>query len=173
MKASKALWLKRIVIGAAVAALPQALLARGPDDVPPPCPPDFVEHGGAPQLPPGMPGHASPGMMPGQPLLHGVELSEAQQDAVFELVHAKTPAQRTLERKAAKALDELHRLSTSERFDTKQARALADTYAQAQAQLRFNQAELDSKLRALLTPEQRQQLDAPRHERPGPRPARH
>jgi len=164
MKASKTLWLKRIVIGAAVAALPQVLLARGPDDVPPPhplYPPDFVEHG------------AAPGMAQGLSLLHGVELSEAQEDAVFELIHAKIPAQRTLERKAAKALDELHRLSTSERFDTRQARTLADTYAQAQAQLSFNQAELDSKLRALLTPEQRQQLDAPRHERPGPRPARH
>ena len=161
MKASKTLWLKRIVIGAAVATLPQVLLARGPDDVPPPCPPDFVEHG------------AAPGMTQGLPVLHGVELSEAQEDAVFELVHAKIPAQRTLERKAAKALDELHRLGTSERFDTRQARALAETYAQAQAQLSFNQAELDSKLRALLTPEQRQQLDAPRHERLGPRPARH
>ena len=164
MKASKTLWLKRIVIGAAVAALPQVILARGPDDVRPPhplYPPDFVEHGSA------------PGMTQGLPLLHGVELSEAQEDAVFELVHAKIPTQRTLERKAAKALDELHHLSTSERFDTRQARALADTYAQAQAQLNFNQAELDSKLRALLTPEQRQQLDAPRHVRPGPPPAGH
>ena len=173
MKASKTLWLKRIVIGAAVAALPQVLLARGPDDVPPPhplYPPDFVEYGAAPQ---GRPGPEAPGMMPGLPMLHGVELSEAQQDKVFDLVHAQIPVQRTLERKAAKALDELHRLGTSERFDTRQARALAETYAQAQAQLSFNQAELDSKLRALLTPEQRQQLDAPRHERPGARPARH
>lgn len=165
MKASKTLWIKRIVIGAAVAALPQVLLARGPnaDEAPPPCPPDFVERGAAPLPPQGM---------PGIPLLHGLDLSEAQQDAVFDLVHAQIPVQRALDKKAAKAFDELHRLGASDRFNAKQARALADSYAQAQAQLAFNQAELDNKLRALLTPEQRQQLDAPRSAQPGPRPAR-
>ena len=172
MKASKTLWIKRIVIGAAVAALPQVLLARGPnaDDLPPPCPADFVERGGAPQFPPEMPGHAAPGQ-PGRPLpLHDVDLSESQQDAVFDLIHAQLPAQRALEKKAAKSLDELHRLGASDRFNARQARALAEAYAQAQAQLTFNQAELDSKLRALLTPEQRQQLDARRPGQTGPHP---
>ena len=145
MKASKMLWFKRIVIGAAVAALPQVLLARAPDAAPPP-----------------------PGMLHGLPLLQGVDLSETQQDTLFELVHAQIPVQRALEKKAVKALDELHRLSASEQFNAKQARALAEAYAQAQAQLTFNQAELESKLRALLTAEQRQQLDAPI----GPRPAK-
>ena len=174
MKASQKLWIKRIVIGAAFtafAALPQVLLARGPnaDDVPPPCPPDFAVRGDAARLPPEMPGHAVPGM-PGRPFpLHDVDLSESQQDAVFDLVHAQVPVQRTLEKKAAKALDELHRLGASDRFNAKQARALAETYAQAQAQLTFNQSELDSKLRALLTPEQRQQLDAHRPTQHGPR----
>ena len=161
MKSSKTLWLKRIVIGTAVATLPQVLLARGADNAPPPCPPDLVERDAARQPPPGM---------PGRPLLHGVDLSEAQQDAVFDLVHGEIPAQRKLEKKAAKALDELQRLSAGEHFDAQQARALADRYAQAQAQLAFNQAELDARLRALLTPEQRQQLDAPRDA--GPRPAK-
>jgi periplasmic protein CpxP/Spy len=167
MKASKTLWLKRIVLGATVAALPQVLLARGPDAAlpPPPARPDFVEPGTAPLPPPEM-GH--PGMMHGLPILHGVDLSEAQQDAAFELVHAQIPAQRTLEKKAAKALDELQRLSISEQFNAKQARTLADAYAQAQAQLVFNRAELEAKLRALLTAEQRQQIGAPA----GPRPAR-
>ena len=173
MKASQRLWIKRIVIGAAVAALPQVLLARGPNaDEAPPCPPDFVERGGAAQFPPGMPGNGPLGQ-PGRPFpLHGVDLTEPQQDAVFDLVHAQLPAQRTLEKKAAKALDELYRLGASDRFNAKQARALAETYAQAQAQLTFNQAELDSKLRALLTPEQRQQLDAHRPTQPGPHPAK-
>ena len=174
MKASKTLWIKRIVIGAAVAALPQVLLARGPnaDDAPPPCAPGFVERSDATRLPPEIPGHAAPGM-PGRPFpLHDVDLSESQQDAVFELVHAQIPAQRTLEKKTAKALDELHRLGAGDRFNAKQARALAETYAQAQAQLTFNQAELDSKLRAVLTPEQRQQLDARRPGPTGPHPAK-
>ena len=166
MKASRTLWIKRIVIGAAVAALPQVLLARGPnvDDVPPPGAPSFVERNDATRLPPEMPGRPFP--------LHDVDLSESQQDAVFDLVHAQIPAQRTLEKKTAKALDELHRLSASDRFNAKQARALAEAYAQAQAELSFNQAELDSKLRALLTPEQRQQLDAHRPGQPGRHPAK-
>ena len=174
MKASKTLWIKRIVIGTAVAALPQVLLARGPnvDDVPPPGAPSFVERSDATRLPPEMPGHAVPGM-PGRPFpLHDVDLSESQQDAVFDLAHAQIPVQRTLEKKAAKALDELHRLSASDRFNAKQARALAEAYAQAQAELSFNQAELDSKLRAVLTPEQRQQLDAHRPGQPGRHPAK-
>ena len=164
MKTSTTLWIKRIVIGTAVAALPQVLLAHGPNasDGPPPCPPDLIEHGAAQQPTPAM---------PGLPLLRGVDLSEAQEDAVFDLVHAQIPARRALEKKAAKAFDELHRLGVSEHFNAKQAHALADGYAQAQAQLAFNQAELDSKLRALLTPEQRTQIDAPRRARPGPHQA--
>lgn len=171
MKASKTLWLKRIVIGAAVAALPQVLLARGPDAASPPplARPGCVDPGAAPLPPPAM-GH--PGMIGELAVGHGVDLSEAQQDGVFELVHAQIPVQRALEKKAAKALDELHRLSASEQFNAKQARALAETYAQTQAQLTFNQAELESKLRALLTPEQRQQLDAPHAAPTGRRPAR-
>lgn len=175
MKTSKALWIKRIVIGAAVAALPQVLLARGPDGNPPPARPDFVEPGAVPLPPPEM---AHPGMMPGLPLLHGVDLSEAQQDAVFELVHAQVPAQRALEKKAAKALAELQRMGSDEQFNAKQARASADAYAQAQAQMAFNRAELEAKLRAVLTPEQRQQIGAPRPAQtgrpaqPGQRPAR-
>ena len=167
MKASKTLWLKRIVIGAAVAALPQVLLARGPDAASPPPPPrpDFVELGAAP--PPEM---VPPGMMHGLPMLHGVDLSEAQQDAIFELVHAQIPGQRALEKKAAKALDELQRLSASKLFNARQARALADAYSQALAQQAFSRAELEAKLRALLTPEQRQQIDSPHPVQPGPHP---
>lgn len=172
MKASKTLWIKRIIIGTAVAALPQVLLARGPDRAEMPgCPPDAVLRG-APPLPPPMSGLATHQMNPGQPIPPGVELTDAQQDAIFELMHAQAPAQRELGKKADKALDELHRIATAERFDAKRARALADAYAQALAQLEFNRAEGDAKLRALLTPEQRQSLDvqrkAPAEGRPGP-----
>ena len=56
--------------------------------------------------------------------------------------------------------------------DEEQARALADAYSQAQAQLAFNRAELAAKLRALLTAEQRQQIDSPHPAHPGPRPTK-
>ena len=170
MKASQTLWIKRIIIGTAVAALPQVLLARGPDRAEMPgCPPDAVQRGAPP---PPMGGHAVHTMIPGQPFLPGVELTDAQQDAIFELMHAQAPARRELGKKADKALDELQRQGTAEHFNAKQARAFADAYAQALAQLEFNRAEGDAKLRALLTPEQRQSLaaqrKAPAEGRPGP-----
>ena len=171
MKASKTLWIKRLVIGAAVAALPQVLLARGPGmgDLPPPCPPDTPPPGAAIPAPPGAPGEGTPALLPGLPLLHGLALSEAQQDAVFDLMHTQIAADRPLERKAAKALDELRRQRTSDRFNARQARALAEDYAQAVAGLAFNRAELDAKVRALLTPEQRRQIDESRDTPPGKR----
>jgi len=173
MKASKTLWIKRIFIGTAIAALPQVLLARGPavDDGPQACPPPPFARCGSLPPPPGMPA----GLLSSPPFLDGIELTDTQQDALFELQQAQASVERLLERKAAKALDELRRLSAKERFNAGQARVLADSYAQAQAQLLFNQAELDSKVRALLTAEQRQQIAAPRPPQDGPRqgPAEH
>lgn len=174
--------IKQLVVAAALAALPQVLLAHGPsvantnaDDAPPPharvdTAPDQDACGGRP-LPPEMPG---PGMPPGEgpllppevtklaelPPLHRVALSEAQHDALFAIMHAQAPVQRELEKKARKALDELRRVGQSTPFNARQARALADTLAQAQAQLAYNRAEVDSKLRALLSAEQRQKLDS-------------
>lgn len=156
MKASKTLWIKRIVIGTAVAALPQVLLARGPavDNGPERCPPRPLARDGALPPPPEIPA----GLSSVPPWLDAIELTDAQQDALFDLTHAQASVTRRLERKAARALDELRRLSADRRFNAKQARLLADSYAQALAEQTFNQAELDSKIDALLTPEQRAAL---------------
>lgn len=158
MTTRNALWIKRVLIGALAAALPQVLMARSPQpgDAPDACPP--MAHG-APR--------PAPGMMP--PPLDGIELSDAQEDARFELMQAQAASSRLLERKAARASQELHRLSAGERFNSAQARVLAETYAQALAQLVLGEAEFDAKRRAVLTPAQRRQIDAPDYAPAAPR----
>jgi len=86
-------------------------------------------------------------------------LSDAQQDKLFELTLAQASVERARNKEAFKAMDELRRLAATDSFDAEKARALADTYAQAQGQLALLHAEMDAKLHALLTPEQRRQID--------------
>lgn len=163
MKSSLSLWRRRLVIACALASLPHIVLAqsmRPADNDGAPQLHAAADRGdgcGARPLPPEMPG---PGMPPELLALHRIALSEAQQEAVFELMHAQIPVQRALEKKASKALNELRRLAQSDAFNARQAHTLADAHAQAVAQLAYNRADLDSKLRALLSPEQRHILDS-------------
>ena len=158
--------IRNLIIAATLAALPQIVLAHGPAEPSFHCPPEpSPPHGliGAPGTA-GMPldGTGEP------PWLRGIDLSEKQRDALFDLMHAQQPVQRTLEKKALRALDGLRRLAATDSFDVKAARALANDYAQAVGELTFNRAQADAQLRALLTAEQRQRVDAP--PAGGPRP---
>lgn len=159
MKTIQHCWMKRLATGAAVIALPLAVMAHGPmADAPQNCPP--TPHPGRPMaLPPlGMlPEGPPPGAMP--PYLRRLELTEAQQDKLFSLMHQQAPNEREQLKAAFKAMEELRRLSASDRFDVRQARALAEAQAQALAQVALMHAELDANVRALLTPEQRKELD--------------
>lgn len=105
-----------------------------------------------PPLPPPFPG-ANP------PFLRDLKLTETQQDKLFALMHEQAPQARESAKAGFKAMDELRRLATSNSFDANQARRLADAYGQASAQLVLMHAEMAVKVRALLTAEQRQQLD--------------
>lgn len=113
---------------------------------------------------PGMPpiDMKMPGAFPGAglpPHLRDLDLSEAQQDKVFDLMHGQAPQLREKTKAAFKAMEALRKLSASDRYDAAQARTLADTHARALADLVLMQADQDAKLRALLTPEQRKRLD--------------
>ena len=151
--------LKLLAMGAAVIALPIAVMARGPaGDASKGCPP--MPHLGSamalpspaifPELPP-------PGAMPR--FLRGLALTEAQDDKLFSLMHAGMPRVREQLRVAFKAMEELRGLAASDKFDADKARVLAEIQAKAMAQVALMHAELDAKVRALLTPEQRKQLD--------------
>jgi Spy/CpxP family protein refolding chaperone len=149
-----------LAVSAAALALPTAAYAHGqPGEGPRACisQPHFQRDA---MPPPEMgPGLHAPGLMPFPHHLRELELADAQQDKLFELMHEQAPRHREKAKAASKALEDLRRLSASERYDAAQARALANAHAQALAEMALMHAELDAKIRAVLTPEQRKKLD--------------
>lgn len=142
-----------------------ALAQQGPaSDGPPPGamqgPPPGLGHG---------PGPGAPGTPGLPPFLHGIELSEAQQDKVFAATYAQAPLLREQQKIAFKAHEQLRALAASSAYDDAQASALASTAAQAMATISLQQARLEQQLLAVLTPEQRKQTEQQRERRTGPR----
>ncbi|MES2298535.1 MAG: periplasmic heavy metal sensor [Pseudomonadota bacterium] len=120
----------------------------------------MLGHDMPPQGPPPM-DHSGPGGHgPGMPSLHGLDLSEAQQDKVFAIMHAQQPQRRELEKSAHKAHEALHALAGSGQFDEAKAAALAQAAGQAMAALALQQARMEAQIAALLTPEQRKKAEA-------------
>ena len=155
MKSSKS----SLIVLLATAAFPLVAAAQGEPFAgdrmpPPPC-------GAMPMHPGGMenPGHPPSMMPPLPPYLRDVVLNEVQQDKVFSLLLAQAPRQREQAKAAFKSMEELRLLSTSDHFDVVKARGSADAHARALADMALLRAELDARIRALLTPEQRKQVD--------------
>ncbi|PKV44526.1 Spy/CpxP family protein refolding chaperone [Janthinobacterium sp. 61] len=148
-------------------SMPLLALAQqepAPDGTPPramPGPPPGFGHG---------PGHGpgGPGAQGLPPFLHGIDLSEAQQDKVFAATYAQAPLLREQEKIAFKAHAQLRELAGSSAYDDAKASALASTAAQALAQISLLHARLEQQLLAVLTPEQRKQAQQRRDSRPGP-----
>ena len=103
-------------------------------------------------MPPGGPG------APGMPFLRGLDLSEAQEDKVFQLMHAQAPYMREQQRAHEKAMRALHEMGDADKFDEAAASKLAQAAAQAEANLVLARIRTHQKVMALLTPEQRAQL---------------
>jgi Spy/CpxP family protein refolding chaperone len=163
MKTTQHLWKNCLAMGTVAIVLPLSAMAHGlAGDEPEICPP--MSAAGLMALPPPelFPSALPPGFMPMPPYLNGLELTEDQQDKLFELVHAIAPSEREQMKTAFKAMEELHRLAASEHFEVGKARVFAEAHAQAMAQVDLMHAELDAKVRTLLTPEQRKQLDEER-----------
>ncbi len=89
----------------------------------------------------------------------GLELDEEQRDKAFALVHADAPTERETMKLADKTLEELRALAASDRFDIAKARVLADRHGQAITKLTLMRAMRDARVRELLTPGQRKQID--------------
>ena len=94
------------------------------------------------------------GMMP---LLHQLDLSEAQQDKVFAIMHAQAPLMRDQAKIAHKAHKELRELAFAEKLDDAKARSLAHTEGRAHAEMALLRTRTAQQIFALLTPEQRKQ----------------
>lgn len=169
-----AAWLVTTGAGSALAAEApapaQGADARGPDGGHPDGPedrgpgdhgPDDGPHGfggpgpGAPG--PGMPFHG------GMPPLHGLKLSEAQQDKLFNITHAQEPQHRDHGKAIRKAEDALRELGHADRFDDAKASALARDLGQAVAAEALLEARTEAQILAVLTPEQRAEMHK-RHE---------
>ena len=98
------------------------------------------------------------------PFLREVELSEAQQDKVFAATYAQAPLLREQQKIAFKAHEQLRELASSNHYDDAKAVALANGAAQAMAKISLQHARLEQQLLAVLTPEQRKQVEARRDE---------
>lgn len=114
-----------------------------------------------------------PGPGPGPrgepPFLHGLQLSEAQQDKVFAILHAQAPYLREQAKAHEKAARALHDMRLAEKYDDAAAAKQAQAAAQAMANMQLQRVRTDQKLLSLLTPEQRKQIEERRAARP-PRP---
>lgn len=104
--------------------------------------------------------HGRPPMgRPGLPFLHGLNLSDTQEEKVFQLMHGQAPYLHEQQRAHDKAMRSLHALRKAESFDEAAASRLAQAAAQAQANITLAHIRTHHKVLALLTPEQRKQLE--------------
>jgi len=96
------------------------------------------------------------------PFLRGLDLSEAQQDRVFAILHAEVPQQRALEKAERKAQDALRDLAHAPELDQGKAAGAAQALGQAIADQEMLRLKTGAELKAVLNPQQRAQLDQPR-----------
>lgn len=108
---------------------------------------EFSGHGGH-----GMGGETMP------PQLRGLNLTEAQRDKVFEIMHAQAPAMREQAKALHKAQGDLRALAEAPDFSEAKARALADTSARAMSEMALARVKTERQVFEVLTPEQRKQL---------------
>lgn len=102
------------------------------------------------------------GEKPLPPFLLGLDLTESQQDKIFELLHSQEPAMRTQGKAIRKARAEINRLAAAEHYNAAEVRRQADKLAGAIADSAVLRTETDAGIHALLTPEQRKHMDEAR-----------
>lgn len=166
------------LLAAVAMALP--LLAMGANEMDGEHPP--MLHGGPDRDGPGnglrmdggMPPFIGPGMVGRPSFMRGVELTEAQEDKVFMILHEEKPYLREQGKAAAKANEALREMAGADKYDDAKAAALAQAAATAMANISLQRARTEQKLLAVLTPEQRKKQeedregkDRPRRPRPG------
>lgn len=109
------------------------------------------------------PEHPEFGMMPGVPMppfLHNIDLTEAQRDEIFTILHTEAPAVRERMKAVHKAHEALQALTMSGKYDEAKAKELAETAADNMAVLSLLHSRSESRIYGLLTPEQRKRVNA-------------
>ena len=108
----------------------------------------------------------------GMRALQALNLTEAQRDQIFKIHHDQAPAFRDQMKKVRASREQLQTLARADRLDDAAVRRAADTQAKAISDLAVMRVQTASRVRALLTPEQKTRLDQMREQRrQGPKPA--
>ena len=92
-------------------------------------------------------------------MFHGLDLSEEQRDKLFALRHAGAPMMRSLAKERRAARKELRELTRAEQFNQASVDAVAARAGQTASTMAAMRAKLMFDMRAVLTPEQRADLD--------------
>ncbi|MBU1426457.1 MAG: Spy/CpxP family protein refolding chaperone [Gammaproteobacteria bacterium] len=143
-----------VLASVVLCALPLISFALPPSSSAPPA----CKHSDAPRIqdgetpPPPLERPALP------PYLSGIDMTEAQEDMLFKLMHDKAPAIFENEKIARKTRQQLHQLTGSDRFDAAKARSLADAHGQALAELAYLHTVIQAQIWALLSEVQRTQV---------------
>mgnify|MGYP003372933161 CR=1 FL=1 len=90
--------------------------------------------------------------------LRGLNLTEAQRDKVFGVMHATAPGMREKAKAHLAAEEALRQLTAAPDCSEVKARALADTLGKSVAEMALVRAKADRQIFDLLTAEQRKQL---------------
>lgn len=104
--------------------------------------------------------------------LQRLDLSEAQEDKIFDLMHAQAPIMREQMRALRKSEQDLKTLKNAPDYSDAKARTLVDQIAKQRADMEMSRLQNERKVLDVLTPEQRKTLEtlqpAHRHNR-GPK----
>jgi len=133
--------------------------------------PDLHDFRGPPRPPgPEFGGFLGGGFGGAPPFLAGLKLTDEQQDKVFAIVYAAAPAMREQAKALRNAHEALHDINASPQYDENRVKGLADSAAKADSQLTVLRVRTEHEIYALLTPEQKKQLEERRREHgPGER----
>jgi len=114
-----------------------------------------------------------PGFGASPPFLAGLHLTDEQQDKVFAIVYAAEPVMHEQTKALRKAHEALHELNEADQLDEGKAKNLAEAAAKAESQLMVLRLRTEHQILALLTPDQKKQLEEHRrqaHEHDGGHP---
>jgi periplasmic protein CpxP/Spy len=133
----------------------------------------LAAHADSPMDGPGCPGHGSMGHggshgrfgMFGGHGLRGLNLTEDQQDKIFNLRHAQEPAVRAKFKELREARSNLEALTHAPTYDEAKVRALTDKSAAVMAELARMHAKTEYQIYQILTPDQRKQLEERKDQR--------
>jgi len=98
-----------------------------------------------------------PGRM-GPHYLRALNLTEAQRDQVFELMHAQAPQMRDMAKAHQKVEEDLRKLAAGPDYSEAKARTLGDALGKSVSEMAMARARTDRQIFEILTPEQRQQM---------------